>query len=396
MRAFHMAWLAFFVCFFAWFGIAPLTPILRDEFHLSKAQLGDAMIASVAATVLARLLVGWLVDRFGPRRVYVGLLAVGALPVMGVGLAHDYTTFLVARFLIGTIGASFVVTQCHTSAMFAPNVVGTANATAAGWGNLGGGVAQVVPGVLMLVLAVLYGLLTQDAPDAASANNLETSVVRTRKSGTFLAAARNPRTWALAVMYGACFGVELTIHNLAAVYFKDRFGLGLQGAGLVAGTFGGLALFARALGGIAGDRAGLRFGLRGRATLLGALLFGEGLLLMLFSRMSVLPLAVVSMVVFGLFVHMAAGATYSVVPFINRSAMGSVSGIVGAGGNVGAVLAGLLFRSEHLTTERGLLWLGAAVAGSSLLSQMLRSESSEPADAQLEASEVAPAAVPAE
>src|SRR6185369_3372348 len=144
MRAFHMTWVAFFLCFFGWFGVAPLMPVIRSEFHLTKAQIGNIVIASVAVTVLARLFVGWLCDRLGPRRVYAGLLVLGALPVMGIGLAHDYTSFLIFRLAIGAVGASFVVTQYHTCAMFAPNVVGTANATAAGWGNLGGGVTQVV------------------------------------------------------------------------------------------------------------------------------------------------------------------------------------------------------------------------------------------------------------
>ena len=40
---------------------------------------------------------------------------------------------------------------------------------------------------------------------------------------TFLAAARDYRVWLLFITYGACFGVELTIHNLAAVYYVDRF-----------------------------------------------------------------------------------------------------------------------------------------------------------------------------
>src|SRR5262245_25288839 len=130
MRAFHVTWVAFFLCFFGWFGVAPLMPVIRDELHLSKAQIGNILIASVAMTVLARLVVGWLCDRFGPRRVYAALLVTGALPVMGLGLAHDYTSFLLFRLAIGGIGASFVITQYHTSRMFAPNVVGTANATA--------------------------------------------------------------------------------------------------------------------------------------------------------------------------------------------------------------------------------------------------------------------------
>jgi NNP family nitrate/nitrite transporter-like MFS transporter len=115
MRAFHMTWLAFFLCFFGWFGIAPLMAMVRDEFHLTKTQIGNTVIASVAVTVIARLLIGWLCDRVGPRRCYAALLGLGALPVMGIGLAHDYTTFLIFRLAIGAIGAAFVITQYHTS-----------------------------------------------------------------------------------------------------------------------------------------------------------------------------------------------------------------------------------------------------------------------------------------
>src|SRR5215471_10872130 len=189
MRAFHMTWLAFFLCFFGWFGVAPLMPVIRSELHLTKDQIGNSIIASVAITILARLVIGPLCDRIGPRRAYTWLLILGSLPVMGIGLSHNYTTFLIFRLAIGAVGASFVITQYHTSVMFAPNVVGTANAAAAGLGNAGAGVAQalvpllvatammlgfgeasawrvalIVPGIAMLIVAVLYWRYTQDNP----------------------------------------------------------------------------------------------------------------------------------------------------------------------------------------------------------------------------------------
>src|SRR5215472_4121228 len=190
MRAFHMTWLAFFLCFFGWFGIAPLMPVVRAELHLTKDQVGNSIIASVAITILARLVTGWLCDRIGPRRAYTWLLLIGSLPVILIGLSHDYATFLIFRLAIGAIGASFVITQYHTSVMFAPSVVGTANATAAGWGNLGGGVTQMVmpllfsaflswgvsswwswrlamavPGVALFLTGIAYYFLTQDTPE---------------------------------------------------------------------------------------------------------------------------------------------------------------------------------------------------------------------------------------
>jgi len=160
MRAFHMSWFAFFLCFFAWFGIAPLMVLVRKELDLTPEQLVNTMIASVAITIVARLVIGWLCDRIGPRLSYTWLLMLGSLPVMGIGLANTYESFLLFRLGIGVIGASFVITQYHTSVMFAPNVVGTANATSAGWGNLGGGVTQIV---MPLVLAAFIGLGFTDA-----------------------------------------------------------------------------------------------------------------------------------------------------------------------------------------------------------------------------------------
>ncbi len=152
-----MSWMAFFLCFFAWFGIAPLMKVVRDELHLTAEQVGWCIVGSVAITVLARVAAGWLCDRFGPRRAYTALLLFGSLPVMGIGLSHSFETFLLFRVLIGVIGAGFVITQFHSSVMFAPNCVGTANATTAGWGNLGGGVTQAAMPFLFAFLVTVLG-----------------------------------------------------------------------------------------------------------------------------------------------------------------------------------------------------------------------------------------------
>ncbi|HBZ71548.1 MAG TPA: MFS transporter [Deltaproteobacteria bacterium] len=397
MRAFHMTWIAFFLSFFAWFAVAPLMAVIREDLHLTQAQIGNTVIASVAVTIFVRLLAGKLCDRFGPRRVYSVLLLIGALPVMGIGLARDYQTFLFFRLAIGGLGASFVVTQYHTSVMFAPNVVGTANATTAGWGNLGGGVTQmvmplllaafvglgagsalgwrlamVVPGLLLAAAGVAYFVLTQDTPEGAFERFRAREGAPRPSQGTFRLALGDPRVWILFVVYGACFGLEITVDNVAALYFHDHFNVGLKMAGLIAGLFGTMNLFARTLGGWLSDRSARRIGFDGRARLLTLVLLGEGVFLVLFSRTSTLAWAIPALLTFALFTKMSNGATYAVVPFVKPRALGSVSGIVGAGGNVGAVCAGLLFRAQGMAPDRAFLYLGSAVLLVSGLSLALR------------------------
>ena len=124
----------------------------------------------------------------------------------------------------------------------------------------------------------------------------------------------------------------------------DRFQLDLQSAGMAAGSFGLLALFARALGGIVSDKLARGRGLDARTLLLFGLILGEGLGLLWFARTQTVSMAVVAMITFGLFTHMACGATYALVPFIDRKSLGGVAGIIGAGGNVGAVAAGFLMK----------------------------------------------------
>ena len=380
MKAFHLTWMAFFVCFFAWFAVAPLMSVIKNDYGLTPIQIANINIAAVGITIVARMFIGPMCDKYGPRRTYTVLLALGAIPVIGIAFAWSYMSFLVFRLAIGIIGASFVITQYHTSVMFAPNVVGTANATVGGWGNAGGGVTQtvmplvlaaivalgvtqsmgwrlamIVPGALMLVMAVFYWKFTQDTPegDIVELRRQGITVDSGKKGGwdVMKVAAKNYRVWILAACYGASFGVELFIHGVAAGYYFNRFHMTLEGAGLAVGMFGMLALFARALGGILSDRIAKWKGLDGRTWLLFGLLMGEGVGLLAFSQASTVGVAIAFMLAFGLFTHMACGSLYALVPFIDRKVLGGVAGIIGAGGNIGGVAAGFLLRGTGSIPE---------------------------------------------
>ncbi|MBV4355588.1 NarK family nitrate/nitrite MFS transporter [Pinibacter aurantiacus] len=393
MRSFHITWLMFFVCFFGWFGLAPLMPTIREDLGLTKSQVGNIIIASVSSTIIARLIIGKLCDIWGPRKTAIRLLLVGSLPVFLVGLAHDYTSFLLFRLAIGVIGSSFVITQFHTSMMFAPKIKGTANAVAGGWGNLGGGVtnmvmplifaaivgmgytkgeawryAMILPGVMMLVAAFLYYKFTKDTPNG----NFDEIGYNVSKGKTDYSVLKDWRIWALTIAYAMCFGMEITFDNVASLHFVDTFKLSQSSAGFWAGIFGFMNLFARALGGIVSDKTGAKYGMRGKGLLLAFVLLLEGIGLILFAQSGTLIVAISSMLTFALFLKMANGATYGIVPFINEKNVGLISGIVGAGGNLGGMMFGFLFKSKSITYVDAFTYIGCIVIVASIVILLTR------------------------
>jgi NNP family nitrate/nitrite transporter-like MFS transporter len=154
---------------------------------------------------------------------------------------------------------------------------------------------------------------------------------------SFAHAGKNLNTWILFVQYACSFGVELTMNNAAALYFRDTLGESVESAAAIASIFGFMNLFARGLGGYLSDRVNKKYSMRGRLWVQIGLMAIEGALIIVFSRTNDLAGAIITMTIFSIFVQACEGSTYSIVPYVDPPNSGSISGIVGAGGNMGAV-----------------------------------------------------------
>lgn len=393
MRAFHLSWFSFFTAFISTFAAAPLMPIIRDNLNLTGADVNNAGIAAVTGTILSRVAMGSVCDVYGPRYGHAFLMLGTAPAVFCMALVNDATSFLLCRLFIGFSLATFVATQFWSTVMFNGKIVGTANATTAGWGNLGGGVTQFlmpliftgmrsygpafkawrlcffVPGALHILVGVLVLFFAQDLPDGDYREVIKSGKMsKARNWDVMKNGVLNYRTWCLAITYGFCFGVELTMNNIIAPYFFDQFEMNIEIAGMLGSCFGLMNLFARSLGGITTDMVAARYGMRGRLWVLWIIQTGEGLLCILLGRLSGnLAATIVVMIFFSTMVQMAEGASYAVVPYVSRRSLGVVSGIVGAGGNAGSAVLQAIFFGDSFSTQDGISAMGGAVVGLTLL-----------------------------
>ena len=311
-RAFHASWFSFFSTFFSTFAPAPLAPVLKKgtTLGLTRTDLFFGNIASVTSNIVCRFLMGIVCDKMGPRRGLAFLLVITAPAIIGITFAQDAAAFITCRGFIGMGLASFVACQVWCTQMFSKSIVGVANATAGGWGNLGGGVTSltmpfiflafmnatsgnedlswrlcfVVPLVLHLAAALLC-MTGQDLPDG-NYGALERlgSKKKAQADVVVKVGLSNVNAWILTLTYGLCFGVELTMTNIATLYFYEYHAMPQTLAGLFGSIFGLVNICARSLGGITSDWANRRWGIRGRLwmlwffqTLEGALCIAMGL-----------------------------------------------------------------------------------------------------------------------
>ena len=141
MRTLHFSWIAFFITFLVWFNHAPLLQAIGSSLSLSSAQLKSLLTINVALAIPARVIIGMLTDRYGPRIIYSVLLATCSIPCFMFALAESYEQLAIARLLLGFIGAGFVIGIRLVSEWFPANELGTAEGIYGGWGNFGSAVA---------------------------------------------------------------------------------------------------------------------------------------------------------------------------------------------------------------------------------------------------------------
>lgn len=154
IQTLHLTWFAFFLTFVMWFSHAPMKPFIMQAFDMTNAQWKALLILNVALTIPARIVIGMLVDKFGPRIVYSLLLMISAFLCWGFAFSQTYEQLALFRFLCGFIGAGFVIGIRMVSEWFPAKTVGLAEGVYGGWGNFGSAAAAWT---LPAVAAYIYG-----------------------------------------------------------------------------------------------------------------------------------------------------------------------------------------------------------------------------------------------
>ncbi|KAG6472293.1 high-affinity nitrate transporter 2.3-like [Zingiber officinale] len=388
MRAFHLSWISFFCCFVSTFAAPPLLPLIRDNLNLTTTDIGNAGIASVSGAVFARLAMGTACDLVGPRLASASLILLTTPSVYYTSIIDNASGYLLVRFFTGFSLAAFVSTQFWMSSMFSAPKVGLANGFSGGWGNLGGGATQLImplvfdlirhigsteftawrvaffiPGAMQTASAIAVVMLGQDLPNG-DYRKLEKVGDKHKDSfrNVLYHAVTNYRGWILALTYGYCFGVELTIDNIIAEYFFDRFNVNLRTAGMIAASFGLANIVSRPGGGVLSDWMSRRYGMRGRLWSLWVVQSLGGVFCILLGRMDNIAASVTVMLLFSFFVQAACGLTFGVVPFVSRRSLGLISGMAGGGGSAGAVLTQLIFfKGSKYSKETGITLMGIMI-----------------------------------
>ena len=158
MKILHLSWMAFFITFAVWFNHAPLLGVIAESLGLSSSEIKTLLILNVALTIPARIIIGMLTDRYGPKIVYALLLALCSIPCFMFALAESFHQAAIARFLLGFIGAGFVIGIRMVSEWFPANELGTAEGIYGGWGNFGSAAAAMSLPALALLVTKYFGI----------------------------------------------------------------------------------------------------------------------------------------------------------------------------------------------------------------------------------------------
>ncbi|MCP4791512.1 MAG: MFS transporter [Gammaproteobacteria bacterium] len=415
----HMSWFAFFVTFLVWFNHAPLLVAIQESMGLSDQQIKTLLILNVALTIPARIITGMLVDVYGPRKMYAAMLLVTAGLCFFFALATSFETLALARFMLGFVGAGFVIGIRMISEWYPAKQLGLAEGIYKGMGNVGSAAAAIVlptlallfggedgwryatavTGIIALVYAAIYYFSVTDTPAGSTyfkpnksgglevakkadfyiyillnipmyiamavlvwkvtglglisdmAANVvyvvllgiyifQVSQIYKVNKGIFVKPLPEIQQYKfkqvaiLSVAYAVTFGSELAVVSMLPLFFKNTFMIPVALAGIFGACFAITDVLSCPSGGWISDKFGRKYSLV-------IMLSGAAIGFLAMSQINdewPIAMAVIVMMMCSFFLGSAAGCVFAVVPLIKRRLTGQIAGLVGAYGNIGAVL----------------------------------------------------------
>ncbi len=332
------AFLYFDFSFMVWTVLGPLSAHIKDALALNDSQTGLMVAVPSLAGAALRFTLGLLVDRIGAKNT--GLLAQC---VVMAGLAwawlaglHSYDAVLFMGFMLGFAGASFAVALPQAGRWYPPQMQGKVLGLA-GAGNVGVVIDSLLaPRLanaygwnavfgLMLIPAVVvfiaYLTITKEAPLKVKPKRLRDYVELFAEKDTY---------W-FCFFYTVTFGGFAGLAASLVLYLKTTHGL----TKVQAGDWAALCMFAgvmaRPLGGALADRFGGIRTLTVCYTLAGVALAAVG-----YAANFTLSLVLFLIVLAAL--GAGNGSVFQLLPQRFGKDLGLMTGLVGAGGGLGAFL----------------------------------------------------------
>ncbi|MFV1983028.1 MAG: MFS transporter, partial [Thiohalomonadales bacterium] len=418
-RILHTTWFAFFVTFLVWFNHAPLLTVIQETMGLSDQQIKTLLILNVALTIPARIVTGMLVDVYGPRKTYTAMLLATAALGFFFASATSFEVLALARFLMGFVGAGFVIGIRMISEWYPAKQLGLAEGIYKGMGNVGSAVAAItlptlallfggddgwryamaVTAVIALIYAGVYYFSVTDTPVGSTyfkpnkSGGLEVTstrdfffyllmnipmygamavitwkvsllgllseftanVIYAALVGLYVFQAKQiykvnkeifhtpvqeimkynfKQVAILSIAYAVTFGSELAVVSMLPLFFKDTFLIPAALAGIFGASFAVIDVLSCPSGGWISDKFG-------RKKSLVVLLSGASVGFFAMSQITgdwPIAFAVIVIMVGSFFLGSAAGCVFALVPLIRRRLTGQIAGMVGAYGNIGAVI----------------------------------------------------------
>ncbi|MEE9311179.1 MAG: NarK family nitrate/nitrite MFS transporter [Planctomycetota bacterium] len=459
----HMTWFAFFLTFMVWFNMAPLIGAMKENLDFLKTNpkfIKVLMICNVALTIPARIIIGMILDKLGPRKTFSALLIVMIVPCLIFAFADSLMMMVISRLLLGVIGAGFVIGIRMVAEWFPPKDVGEAEGIYGGFGNFGSAASAfllptialhvfggedgwrysiALTGVMCFIYGFvyyfsvtdtppgktykkpkrhgamevtskgsLYGLIIMQIPMLAALGVLVWKLnakVKAADGTAFLPdnvayfiygvlgcmfLFQAYKAWTVNIKhvtkgypekdkyrfrdvaildgaYFATFGSELAVVSMLPLFYFSVWGMSLETAGMIAGTFAFMNLFARPMGGFLSDRIGSRR--RTLTFLVAGLAVGYALMAVMAyngvnGNLWPIPAAVATTMFCSFFVQSGEGAVFAMVPLVKKRVTGQIAGMVGAYGNVGAVTYLTIYSEvEHAWQFFAIIGASAVVLG---------------------------------